>query len=467
MLLTLEGQSVAVRLASLTPEERIEALRDFTPRELDALMRTWAFERRLSQTPPLGDWLIWACKGGRGSGKTRGAAEWFVDRVKQGSQWNHLLSRTHADVRDTMIQGESGIIEVAHARNIDAAYEPSKRRVWFSDYRAQALMFGAHEPDESRGPQCETGWVDEFSIFPRKIDRAGNTALTNFLMGARLGSAPKVCVTFTPKPRPEVKGLLDRARNPLDRRVVLTEMTLYDNIANLPESYIDEVLSTYRGTRLEAQEILGIYTDAVEGALWSVELLDRSRVDDHPPLDHVCVGVDPPGEQEAECGIVVAGVEVSNASRKRAYVLGDHSMRGRPEDWARKVIEVRDFYGATVIVAETNQGHDMVRAVIHANDPDAKVRKVKAHEGKRARAEPIALLYEAGRVFHVGGIERFDLVEAQMTGWVPDDREAPSPDRMDALVWALTHLTPYMNAPAGKATSPHELRIPALGSTRH
>lgn len=458
---------MAVKLAVLTPEERAEALTGLPEELIAAMLARWEFERRLAQTAPLGRWSLWAVKGGRGSGKTRTAGEFVTDRIQAGSTWNHLLSRTHADVRDVMINGESGLIEIAHARGIEAVYESSKRRVWYPDYKAQALMFGAQDPDEVRGPQCETGWADEFSIYPKKRDSVGNTALTNFLFGARLGDDPRVVVTFTPKPTQSVKELLARCLDPLDFHAVMTEMTLYDNIANLPESYIAQVFNTFRGTRLEAQEVLGIYTDAVEGALWTTELLDRQRVDDAPILSRVYVGVDPPGNQSAECGIIVAGVEQTNSLRKSCYVLADHSMRGTPEEWGHKVIEALRLHGGTAIVAEANQGHDMVRAVIHAIDPDVKVMKVYAHEGKRARAEPVELLYEAGRVWHVGHLEGFQLLEAQQSGWVPDpepgEGEQDSPDRMDALVWVVTELMGMMNRKPGRSSSPADLRIPKFG----
>lgn len=462
-MLTDVGQSLSVRLARLTEPERAEVLDGLDASVQRAIVRSWAFERREAQTSPVSPFFIWAIRGGRGSGKTRGATEWYTERVKNGSQWNHLLSRTHADVRDTMIQGESGLIEVAHARDIDAVYEPSKRRLYYPDFKSQALIFGAQEPDESRGPQCETGWVDEFSTFPKKVDRVGNTALTNFIFGCRLGKDPRIVVSFTPKTTASVKALIDRADDPNDTRVVMTTMSLYDNLANLPETFIDEVLSAYKGTRLEAQEILGLYLSSVEGALWTPELLDRQRVDTHPILDRIIIGVDPPGETSAECGIVVVGVEANRTTRRSAYVLADLSIKGPPEVWAHRVIEARNMFGATRIVAEVNQGWDMVRACINAVDPDQRVEKVTAHESKRARAEPVELLYEAGRVWHVGSIAQFMELEAQQTGWVPDDPEATSPDRLDACVWAISSALGTMNAASVKTSTAAAMRIPDVG----
>lgn len=457
----LAGQSLAVRLASLTDEERAEVLDGVDRRTIEAVRTAWRFERRAAQAPPPGRWFRWAKKGGRGSGKTRGAVEWVTERVEAGSTWLHLLSRTHADVRDTMIQGESGLIEVAHAHGIEAVYESSKRRLYYPDFGAQALIFGAQEPDETRGPQCETAWVDEFSTFPKKVDRVGNTALTNLTLGCRLGDDPRMVITFTPKSIPEVKALIDRGNDPDDPRVVLTSMSLYDNIANLPETFIDEILATYAGTRLEAQEIFGHYLDAVEGALWTPELLDRERVDTHPILERIVVGVDPPGDV-AECGIVVAGLEASASNRKSAFVLADLSLAGPPEVWARRVIEARDLFGAHEIVAEKNYGGPMVASVIHAIDPDARVRLVTAHEGKRARAEPVELLYETSRVHHVGPITQFLQLEAEMTGWVPGEKDAPSPNRLDALVWAVSFLIPAMSRrPATSSTAAGQTIQPA------
>lgn len=457
--LDLDGQSLAVKFSTLTQEERNEVLSGMDRLTIETVSKSWRVERRAAQTPPPGRWFMWPIKGGRGSGKTRSATEWVTERVEAGSTWLHLLSRTHADVRDTMIQGESGLIEVAHSHGIEAVYESSKRRLWYPDHKAQALMFGAQEPDESRGPQCETSWVDEFSTFPKKVDRVGNTALTNLVMGCRLGNDPRMCITFTPKSIPDVKRLIDRANDPADWRVQMTEMSLYDNIANLPDTFIDEVLSAYRGTRLEAQEIFGHYLDAVEGALWTPELIDRERVDDHPMLAKIVVGVDPPGEANTECGIVVVGLEASNSTRKSAYVLADLSIRGATEIWAKRVIEARDMFGASEIVAEKNYGGDMVRAVIQAFDADARVRKVTAHEGKRARAEPVELLYETSRVHHVGSITQFLAMEGEMTGWDPDDKDAPSPNRLDALVWAVSWLIPSMSQRPATSSTAADLRI--------
>lgn len=455
-------QSLSVRLARLTPDEQAEVLAGLDGPTQKAIVRSWEFERRPAQTPPP-KFFIWPVKGGRGSGKTRTAVEWYTDRIKAGSQWNHLLSRTHPDVRDTMINGESGLIEIAHARNIDAVYEPSKRRVWYPDFKAQALIFGAQEPDESRGPQCETGWIDEFSTFPKKVDRVGNTALTNFIFGCRLGDDPRLVVSFTPKSTPAVKALIDRANDPNDVRVVMSEMSLYDNIANLPDTFIDEVMSAYKGTRLEAQEIFGLYLSAVEGALWTPELLDRQRCDEHPILDRIIVGVDPPGETNAECGIVVVGVEATRSTRRNAYVLADLSVRGAPEVWAKRVIDARDMFGATRIVAEVNQGWDMVRACINAVEPGQRVEKVVAHKSKRARAEPVELLYEAHRVWHVGTISDFLELEAQMTGWVPDDDEAESPDRLDACVWAISDAIGRMNVASVTTSTAADFTVPEVG----
>jgi len=467
--LDLSEQSLAVRIATLlNAEERAELLASLPLEAQVAIAQSWHFERRSSQVPPPGRWFRWAVKGGRGSGKTRTATEWTTDRVEAGSTWLHLLSRTHADVRDTMIQGESGLIAVAHARGIEAVYESSKRRLWYPDYKAQALIFGAHEPDESRGPQCETAWVDEFSAFPKKVDIVGNTALSNLVLGCRLGDDPRMVITFTPKARPEVKALIKRAEDPHDPRVVMSEMSLFDNIANLPDVFIEEVLAAFAGGRLEAQEIHGVYLETVEGALWTPELLDRERVATAPPLARIYIGVDPPGET-AECGIVIVGVEAADVTRRNAYVLADWSLAGPPEVWARRVAFAHRTFSEMVprgmcrIVAEKNQGHDMVRAVMHAVDADLPIEKVTAHEGKRARAEPVALHYDVHRVHHVGPITDFTLLEQEQTQWVPDDPEQDSPNRLDALVWACTHALELMNRKPARSHQASHMRMPELG----
>lgn len=428
------GEIDAIR-AGLSPEQ-----------ELD-LMYRWAFWRRPNQTPPasLGDeYRIWALIAGRGFGKTRVGAETTRQMTEVCGRIG-LVGPTAADVRDVMIEGESGLLSVFPPSE-RPIYEPSKRRVTFAN-GAIATTYSAEEPDRLRGPQHEWVWGDEPASWAR-----GEDAMSNLLLGLRLGRAPWLLLTGTPKPARWLRALSQRPDT------IVTTGSTYDNVANLASSFVTDILGRYEGTRLGRQELHAEWLDDVEGALWTEAMIDAARISGHNPADplaainrllvangrpaiadrrpwRVIVAVDPPGET-AECGITVATAPVqARAGLDHCIVLEDASTAGRPEEWGRAVVSAATRWGADRIIVESNQGGDMVRATIHAVNPNVRVEKITAKHSKAIRAEPVSALYERGLVHHSGF---FPLLESQLLSWVPG--EGKSPDRLDALVHAIAYL---------------------------
>lgn len=381
---------------------------------------------RANQRPPAGDWTTWLLLAGRGFGKTRTAAEWVRWKIQHGAAGRvALLGATGADVRDVMVEGPSGLVACCRAAGLDARYEPSRRRVVFGN-GALAFAYSAEEPDRLRGPQHDGLWADEVAAFP------DGEALDQAQFGLRLGSHPQQVLTTTPKPVPHLRALL---RLP---GLVTTRGSTYDNIGNMAPGF-RAFVDRFEGTRLGRQELAGELLDDVEGALWSLDLIDRGRVspDDVPDLVRVVVAVDPQAAYEesgdlSETGIVVAGV----CAERHLWVLADLSGNLTPGGWGARAVAAQRDHAADRIVAEANQGGEMVRHTLETVDPLAPVAMVRASRGKIARAEPVAALYEQGRAHHAGSFPR---LEDQMTTYVPGT-SSRSPDRMDALVWAATSL---------------------------
>ena len=342
-----------------------------------------------------------------------------------------LVAPTSADARDVMVEGESGILAISPPWD-RPRYEPSKRRLtWKSG--ALATLYSADEPERLRGPQHDGAWTDEVAAwrYPEAWDQ--------LLFGLRLGDRPQICATTTPKPIKLIKSLL---KNP---KTAVTRGSTYENAENLAVTTLDELKAKYEGTRLGRQELNAEVLEDVEGALWSIARLDAQRVRTEPvEIERVVVAVDPSGGDEEtsdEQGIVVA----ARGKDRHGYVLADLSCRESPGEWGKRAVRAYDHHEADCLVCEANFGGDMVlhtirtaaRALCESGERPSdfiNVKKVTASRGKAIRAEPIAALYEQGRVHHVG---YFEGLEAQMTGWVPGQ---PSPDRLDAAVWALTEL---------------------------
>jgi phage terminase large subunit-like protein len=454
------GQSFMEKIALLSPEEKAAVLADLDP---DVLLWDWHSWARPEQQSPEGDWNIWIYLAGRGAGKTRAAAEWVREEAKYtttGQRRFALVARTAADVRDVIVEGESGIMNVTPPSE-RPLYEPSKRRLTWPNGNT-ATCFTADEPDSLRGPQFSHAWGDEVAAWRQTPDAAGMTAFDNLRVGTRLGANPKIMITTTPKRVPLLYSLLEEEKK--GKKVVVTRGSTMDNSGNLSSAYLDTILGVYEGTRLAKQELYGEMLDSIEGALWTIEMIGKGRqnlLPAHTPLR--VIGVDPSVAENPRdsCGIVVcASTGERDLYKRHAWVLEDATIHGSPEVWANKVVEMARRWGAPV-VAEVNQGGALVTNAINAIDPNVKVFEVHSKHGKQLRAEPVVLAYEQERVHHIGYIAE---LEDQMTAWIPG--EGKSPDRVDALVHALTALLikPPKGFIGGKLTakSPAARRLPSF-----
>lgn len=411
-------------MTSLSPATRKKVLSELSDREAAALLYDWPFWARPKQLPPAGGWRVWLILAGRGFGKTRTGAEWVRSLAESGRAGRiALVAETAADARDVMIEGESGLLSCCPpwAR---PRYEPSKRRVTWPN-GAVATSFSADDPDQLRGPQFDAAWADEIAKWRYEA------AWDNLLLGLRLGTDPRCVATTTPKPRAWLARLL------ADPGTAVTRGGTRENAANLAPAFLDQILARYAGTRLGRQEVDGELLAEVPGALWTRALIEAARDGAAGTVDlaRVVVAVDPAvtsGADSDETGIVVAGADAAGRFR----VLEDLSGRLSPDLWARRAAEAFRRHRADAVVCEVNQGGDLVVATLRTVDPTLPVRAVRATRGKRLRAEPVAALYEQGRVRHAGG---FPELEDQMAGYTGAPGE-PSPDRLDALVWALTDL---------------------------
>ena len=359
---------------------------------------------------------------GRGAGKTRTAAEWLAWKAisNEGTRWA-IVAPTHADARDTCVEGESGILNILKEFGVLKDYNRSISEIFLTN-KSRIKLFSGEEPDRLRGPQFHGGWFDELAAFKRP------DAWDQYQFGARLGQHPQTIVTTTPRPTKLIKDLVDR------KGVHVVRGSTFDNAKNLAPSALAELKLRYENTRLGRQELYGEILDTVEGALWTREMIERARVTDIPPLIRIVVAIDPAVTNNAnsdETGIVAAGITSDN----HYYVLSDKSLKASPDAWARQAVNLYHDLGADKIIAETNNGGDMVTLLIKQVDHSAPVKKVTATRGKQLRAEPISSLYEQGRVHHHG---YFAELETQMCEWTPISSE--SPDRLDALVWAITEL---------------------------
>ena len=428
-------RSVAESLASLSPTRRAEALRGLTEAQAVALLRDWRFWGRPYQHEPAGTWRTWLILAGRGWGKTRTGAETVRQWATSGRYGRiALVARTAADVRDVIVEGESGLLAI-HRDDERPVWKASQRRLEWPN-GAIATTYSAEEPDQLRGPQSDAAWCDELAAwrYPETWDQ--------LQFGLRLGDAPRVIVTTTPRPTKLVRLLASAP----DTHV--TRGKTADNRKNLAPGVVADLERRYAGTRLGRQELDGEILDDSAGALWRWQWIDAARVARAPDLRRVVVAIDPAAsshDESDETGIVVAGIGHDG----RAYVLADASGRYRPEEWARTALALYREHRADAIVAEANNGGEMVAATLRVHDRGANVRTVHATRGKATRAEPVAALYEQARVSHVGALAR---LEDQLTTWDPATSRA-SPDRLDALVWALTEVMLRSDPPAPSKTT--------------
>ncbi|WP_338446643.1 terminase family protein [Pelagerythrobacter marensis] len=425
-------------LLDLPEDERQKELARLTDEERKELRHHWTLWARRDQLPPAGDWSAWLICAGRGFGKTRAGAEWVREVAKREPEARiALVGASLAEARAVMVEGESGILACSPPHRCPL-YEPSLRRLTWAN-GAQATLYSAAEPESLRGPQHSHAWCDEIAKWDMAGERA-TRAWDNLLLGLRLGDLPRVLATTTPRPVPLVHRLFESEAK---GEIAVTRGTTHANRPNLPERFVEDIGRRFAGTSFARQELGGELLTDIDGALWSRALLEQCRAEgpDGDPAAQparVVVGVDPPaGARGDACGIVVAGL----CPAGKALVLADASVEGAsPERWARAVAEAARAWQADRVVAEANQGGAMVASVLRAAELTLPVRLVHASRGKAARAEPVAALYEAGRVRHAG---LFAQLEDQMCGLMAAGRyEGPgrSPDRADALVWALTEL---------------------------
>ncbi|WP_294532599.1 terminase family protein [uncultured Rhodoblastus sp.] len=398
-----------------------------------ALDDDWTTKARPEQLAPPGDWTIWLILAGRGFGKTRAGAEWVRGLAEAGTVHRiALVGPTAADVRDTMVEGESGILNICPDWN-RPVYEPSKRRLTWPN-NCIATMFSSEEPERLRGPQFGAAWCDEIA--------AWNNIQSTWDMlqfGLRLGQRPRAAITTTPRPSRLLKDLIRRE----GEDVAITRGSTYDNRANLAPSFFSQIVSRFEGTRLGRQELNAELLSDTPGALWQMDWLDRDRVSQAPEeLKRIVVAIDPAvstNENSDETGIVVAGMD----GRGHCYVLEDLSGKYAPHEWARRAVEAFDRHKADRIIGEVNQGGAMVESTLRTVSRNVPYKAVHASRGKVTRAEPVSAFYEKGMVHHVGGA--MTVLEDQMTSFTSDfdrSRMGYSPDRVDALVWALTEFLP-------------------------
>lgn len=449
--------SLAESLASLPASKQAEIFADITEAQAAELLWRWDFWARPAQLPPDGNWSVWLILAGRGFGKTRTGAEWVRSIVcgktplAAGAYKRiALIAETAADARDVLVEGDSGILSV-HPPDFRPTYEPSKRRLTWPN-GAIATLFNGTEPDQLRGPQFDAAWVDEIAKY-----RYAQETWDMLQFGLRLGNDPRQVVTTTPRPIKTLKDIL------AERGTVVTKGSTYDNKANLAPKFLAKIEQKYAGTRLGRQELDAEILDDAPGALWTRSKLDAKRIakgSKLPEMKRVVVAIDPAseggGEGEigggAETGIIVAGLGIDG----RGYVLDDFTCAADPNGWARRAVDAFDEYQADVIIAEKNQGGAMVEAVIRSVRRTIPFVAVHASRGKVTRAEPIAALYEQGRVSHVG---TFSALEDQMVVFTPFGIEGGTTgDRVDALVWGLSQLFPGIIHHTEKATGTGQVK---------
>ncbi len=406
-------------------------LNDLTTAELEFLLHEWRFWARADQIAPPGDqWTTWLVLGGRGAGKTRAGAEWIRDQVEGTSPLAAgrasriaLVAQDFSEGRSVMVEGPSGLLALS-----PFAWRPTWRKtarelIWPNG--AKATLYSAEDPEALRGPQHDAAWLDELAKFAKAEE-----TFDMLQFGLRLGRRPRQVVTTTPRPVPALKRLI------ADPTTAISHATTFANKANLAPAFFDAVIARFEGTHLGRQELLGELIDDVPGALWARGPIDAARVAEPPAFQRVVVAIDPPvtsGPRADECGIVAAAL----GADEQFYIIADRSVQGlTPGGWAARAVTLYDELGADRIVAEVNQGGEMVRSVLDQAGHLLPLHLVRASRGKMARAEPIAALYERGLVHHAG---HFAELEDQMCSFTGEGSK--SPDRLDALVWALSNLT--------------------------
>jgi len=427
-------------LRSLPDEDVRAALSKLTTQQLEELKFDYSFLARDNQLPPSGDWNVWFLNCGRGFGKTWTGVQWVRDQVKKGHKRIAAVACTNRDIVHVMIEGESGFLNLCSKHDKTnkgkplgfPEWSPTKRTLTWEN-GAKVEFFSAEEPERLRGPQFSAAWCDELAAWTKD---QGTWDMLQF--GLRLGRNPRVCVTTTPKSTVLVRSLLK------DPSTHVTTGSTFDNTANLAEKFLKKVKEDYEGTRLGRQELYAEVLTENEGALWTADMIDACQVsrDDLPTFVRKVVSVDPAITANVESdltGIIVAGIDEEGTG----YILGDYSFKGLPEAWATRAIELYHEHECSRVVYESNQGKDLIPTLFRTIDPNIPLKGVHASTAKIARAEPVSSLYERGKVKHVRNPEdpvaSLSQLETQMTTYEPMGKQK-SPDRYDAMVWALTEL---------------------------
>lgn len=430
----------ATQLRELPDDVAAKALSTLSAKQIESLHYDWKFWARPEQLEPAGDWNVWFINAGRGFGKTRAGVEWVREQVKKGHKRIAAVASTNSDIERVMVKGESGFLACCHKEDKTHKGKPMGYPEWSPTKRtltwengAKVEFYSAEEPERLRGPQFSAAWGDELAAWNKDQDTWDMLQFT-----LRLGKHPRVCVTTTPKSTVLVRKLVK------DEKTFVTTGSTFDNADNLADTYLTAVKAQYEGTRLGRQELYAEILMENEGALWTADMIDKCQVsrDDVPELARVVVAVDPAMSANVESdmtGIMVAGI----CEQGKGYVLGDYTMKSLPEAWANKAVQLYEHYGCSRIVYETNQGKDLITSLFKTIDENLPLRGVHASTAKIARAEPVSALYEQGKVFHVRNPEdpsaSLTELETQMTTYEPLGKHK-SPDRYDALIWALTDL---------------------------
>ncbi len=398
--------------------------KEIEKRENEATFYNWQNLARASQLPPSGEWRIWLILAGRGFGKTRTGAETLRSWVQRGlCRRIALVAETETEGRHVMVEGPSGLLAV-HPLSERPLYEPSKRQLTWPN-GAIATCFSAEAYEQLRGSQFDGAWVDELAKF-----RDAQKVWDQLMFGLRLGAHPRVIVTTTPRPTHLLKKLI---KNP---HVVVTKGSTFENAKNLAKPFLDYICDQYEKTWLGRQELFAEFVEEIQGALWTPSLLERARRDfQNVPLQRIVIAIDPAvshGTTSDETGIIAAGI----TAERIGVVLEDLSLKGSATQWIQKAISAYHRLKADRIVAEVNMGGDLVEQLLRSYDPSVSYKAVHATRSKILRAEPIAALYDRGKVWHGAYLPK---LEEQLCSYVPGVR-SQSPDRLDALVWALTDL---------------------------
>ena len=427
-------------LRSLPDEDVRAALSKLTTKQLEELKFDYSFLARDNQLPPSGDWNVWFLNCGRGFGKTWTGVQWVRDQIKKGHKRIAAVASTNSDIERVMVKGESGFLSLCSKHDKTnkgkplgfPEWSPTKRTLTWEN-GAKVEFYSAEEPERLRGPQFSAAWCDELAAWNKDQE-----TWDMLQFGLRLGRNPRACVTTTPKSTVLVRSLLK------DPSTHVTTGSTFDNSANLADKFLNKVKEDYEGTRLGRQELYAEVLTENEGALWTADMIDACQVsrDDLPTFVRKVVSVDPAITANVESdltGIIVAGIDEEGIG----YILGDYSFKGLPEAWATRAIELYHEHECSRVVYESNQGKDLIPTLFRTIDPNIPLKGVHASTAKIARAEPVSSLYERGKVKHVRNPEdpvaSLSQLETQMTTYEPMGKQK-SPDRYDAMVWALTEL---------------------------